>query len=266
MLNFPNIDPVAIHLGPLKIHWYGISYIVGIVAGWWLLRWRSRDPKLGWTPEQVADLTFYVAIGAVLGGRLGYVLFYNLPVYLHDPLSIFKVWQGGMSFHGGLLGGLLAVWLFGRKQAKQFLAVMDFVAPVVPIGLGAGRIGNFINGELWGAPTSLPWAMVFPDPRAGGLPRHPTQLYEALLEGLLLFVILWLFSAKPRPTMAVSGLFLFLYGCFRFAVEFVRVPDAHLGYLTLGWVTMGHVLSLPMILLGALMVGLAYRERGAVST
>ncbi|MCI0591316.1 MAG: prolipoprotein diacylglyceryl transferase [Gammaproteobacteria bacterium] len=266
MLRYPNIDPVAIHLGPLKVQWYGISYIVGIIAGWWLLRRRSRDPHLGWTPEQLADLTFYVALGAVLGGRLGYVLFYNLPVYVHDPVSIFKVWQGGMSFHGGLLGTLAAVWLYGRKYARPFFRVLDFVAPVVPIGLGAGRIGNFINGELWGAPTNLPWAMVFPDPRAGALPRHPTQLYEALLEGLVLFIILWVFSAKPRPTMAISGLFLVLYGCFRSAVEFVRVPDAHLGYLAFNWVTMGQVLSLPMILLGGFMMILAYRERGWVGT
>lgn len=257
MLNYPDIDPVAIAFGPLKIRWYGISYVAGILVAWWLLHRRAAANN--WTAEQVADLVFYATIGVIAGGRLGYVLFYNLPHYLAHPLEIFLITEGGMSFHGGLIGVLLAMWLFGRKIGKGFFNVIDFLAPTVPVGLFFGRIANFINGELWGAPSTLPWAMVFPDPRAGGIPRHPSQLYEALLEGVVLFIILWLYSAKPRPTMAVSGLFLLGYGLFRTAVEFVREPDAHIGYLALDWFTMGHALSLPMIALGAAWMWLAYR-------
>ncbi len=182
---------------------------------------------------------------------MGYVLFYDLPGFLDDPLSLVRVWQGGMSFHGGFLGMALVFWLFGKKTGKGFWGVADFTVPLVPIGLFAGRIGNFINGELWGKPTSLPWGMVFPDPRAGLLPRHPSQLYEAGLEGAALFCILWFYSARPRPTGAVSGVFCIWYGVFRFAVEFVRVPDPQLGYLAFGWLTMGQILSIPVILLGA---------------
>lgn len=260
MLTYPDINPVAIHIGPLAIRWYGIAYIVGITGGWLLMRFRALRPGSGWTAEQVADLTFYAALGGVLGGRIGYVLFYNLPFYMHHPLAIFEVWHGGMSFHGGLLGVLTAAWIYGRHIGKRFFVVTDFVAPVVPVGLFFGRIANFINGELWGAPTSLPWGMVFPDPRAGGVPRHPSELYEAFLEGIVLFLILWLFSRKPRPTMAVSALFLIGYGCFRFLVEFVRVPDPQLGYLAFGWLTMGQVLSAPMIVAGLVLLWLAYRR------
>jgi phosphatidylglycerol:prolipoprotein diacylglycerol transferase len=188
------------------------------------------------------------------------VLFYNLPYYLDHPIDIFKINQGGMSFHGGLIGVLLAMVWFARKTNSGFFNVIDFIAPVVPIGLGCGRIGNFINGELWGAPSSVPWAMIFPGAYAGGVPRHPSQLYEALLEGLLLFIILWFYSAKPRPVMAVSGLFLLGYGIFRSSIEFVREPDAHLGYLAFDWVTMGHVLSFPMILFGAILLVLSKRK------
>ena len=262
MLSYPDIDPVALALGPIKIHWYGITYVVGIVAAWLLLRWRTdKNPSLKWSSEQVDDMVFYVTLGVIIGGRLGSVLFYNLPYYLDHPVDIFKINQGGMSFHGGLIGALLAMVWFARKTNSGFFNVIDFIAPVVPIGLGCGRIGNFINGELWGAPSTLPWAMIFPDPRAGGIARHPSQLYEALLEGLLLFIILWLYSSKPRPMMAVSGLFLLSYGVFRFSVEFVRVPDAHIGYLAFGWVTMGQVLSLPMIILGIVSMVWAYRNR-----
>lgn len=262
MLSYPDIDPIALALGPIKIHWYGITYVVGIVAAWLLLRWRTdKNPSLKWSSEQVDDMVFYVTLGVIIGGRLGSVLFYNLPYYLDHPVDIFKINQGGMSFHGGLIGALLAMVWFARKTNSGFFNVIDFIAPVVPVGLGCGRIGNFINGELWGAPSALPWAMIFPDPRAGGIARHPSQLYEALLEGLLLFIILWLYSSKPRPMMAVSGLFLLGYGVFRFSVEFVRVPDAHIGYLAFGWVTMGQVLSFPMIILGFVSMIWAYRNR-----
>jgi len=258
MLLAPNIDPVAISLGPLKIHWYGLMYVIGFFGGWWLGVTRAKRPASGWRAEEVADLLFYAALGVILGGRLGYILFYNLGYYLSHPLEVFFLWTGGMSFHGGLLGVILAMWLFARKSNRHWLAVTDFIAPLVAIGLGAGRLGNFINHELWGKVTDVPWGMVFRG--AGPLPRHPTQLYEFALEGMALFLILWLYSSKPRPTAAVSGLFLLCYGSFRLLVEFVREPDAHLGYLAFGWVTMGQVLSLPMILLGAWMIGWAYRR------
>ena len=259
MLKYPEIDPVAIAFGPVQVRWYGISYVAGILVAWWLLRLRGVHAK-SWTREQVADLVFYATAGIILGGRLGSVLFYNFPYYLEEPLAMFRVWEGGMSFHGGLLGVLIAVWLYCRKEKRGFFSVTDFIVPVGPIGLGSGRIGNFINGELWGGPSDLPWAMVFPDPMAGGVPRHPSQLYEACLEGLLLFVILWWYSARPRPVMAVSGLFLALYGVFRTAVECIRVPDKQIGYLAGDWLTMGMVLSVPMILAGLGLLLMAYRK------
>lgn len=255
-MTFPDIDPVAIDLGFLQVRWYGISYIAGILGAWALLHYRAKSGRCAWTAEQVADLMFYGILGVIIGGRLGSALFYNLPYYLDNPLDVFKVWQGGMSFHGGLLGVLVACWLYGRKIGKPFFAITDFLAPVVPVGLFTGRIGNFINAELWGKPSDLPWAVVFPG--AGPLPRHPTQLYEAFLEGVCLFIILWWFSARPRPLMAVSGLFLTGYGLFRFAVEYLREPDAHLGYLGFGWLTMGQVLSFPMILVGVVLCAVAH--------
>jgi phosphatidylglycerol---prolipoprotein diacylglyceryl transferase len=259
MLNYPDIDPVALALGPIKIHWYGITYVVSIVSAWYLLRWRGgKNPLLGWKQEHIDDMVFFATLGIIVGGRLGSVLFYNLPYYLDHPIDIFKINKGGMSFHGGLIGVLLAMLWFAWKTNSTFFQVTDFIAPVVPIGLGCGRIGNFINGELWGAPSSLPWAMVFPG--AGAMPRHPSQLYEVFLEGILLFIILWFYSAKPRPIMAVSGLFLLGYGLFRSSVEFVREPDAHLGYLAFDWVTMGMVLSLPMILFGAILLFFAHKK------
>ncbi len=260
MLAFPNIDPVAVHLGPLAIRWYGLAYVAGFLAGWALMNRRAARPGSGWDAEQVGDLVFYSVLGVILGGRLGYVLFYNLPVYLAHPLDIFKVWQGGMSFHGGLAGSLVVLVIFGRRTGRGFRAVADFIAPVVPIGLCLGRIANFINGELWGAPTDLPWGVVFPNPDAGGVPRHPSQLYEASLEGVLLFTILWWYSSRPRPRGAVAGLFLLGYGVLRFLVEFVRQPDAQIGYLAWGWLTMGQLLSLPVILFGAWLWWTAHRR------
>jgi phosphatidylglycerol:prolipoprotein diacylglycerol transferase len=260
MLKYPHIDPIAISIGPVHIHWYGIMYLVGFAAAWWLGRRRAQAPHALFTPEQVGDLVFYGALGVVIGGRIGYMLFYNLDNFLANPLNIFKVWQGGMSFHGGLLGVLVAMWLYGRRLGRSFFQVTDFIAPLVPIGLGAGRIGNFINGELWGRATNVPWAMVFPDPRAGGIPRHPSQLYEFLLEGVALFTILWLFSRKPRPTMAVSAVFLIGYGSFRFFAEFFRMPDPQLGFIAFGWLTMGQLLSAPMVVAGIALLWWAYRR------
>ena len=255
----PNIDPVAIALGPIKIHWYGLMYVISFLALWFFASRRAKQPDSGWTAQQVSDFVFYGALGVILGGRIGYMLFYNLSHYVSNPLDVFKIWQGGMSFHGGLIGVLLAMLYFARKTGKTFFTVADFFAPWVPIGLGLGRLGNFINQELWGRTTDVPWGMVFRD--AGPLPRHPSQLYQAALEGLALFVILWLFTRKPRPTASVSGLFLICYGLFRVATEFVREPDPQLGYLAFGWLTMGQVLSVPMILFGVGLMVWAYRKK-----
>ncbi|WP_166268542.1 prolipoprotein diacylglyceryl transferase [Marinobacter caseinilyticus] len=258
MLRHPQFDPVALSLGPLKIHWYGLTYLVGFLVGWWLGRLRTRKPWSPITEIQMGDLLFYIALGVILGGRFGYVIFYNFEQFLADPLWLLRVWEGGMSFHGGLIGVMLAIWWFGRKVGRTFFQIADFVAPLVPVGLGAGRIGNFINGELWGKPTDVPWGMVFPQ-APDALARHPSQLYQFALEGVLFFILLWWFSSKPRPRMAVSGCFLLLYGIFRFAVEFVRQPDPQLGYLAFNWLTMGQVLSFPMILAGIVMMMVAYR-------
>jgi phosphatidylglycerol:prolipoprotein diacylglycerol transferase len=277
---YPDIDPVAFAVGPLKVHWYGLMYLVGFAAAWALGRLRARRPNTPLSARQVDDLLFYLALGVIVGGRLGYILFYNFDAWLADPLALFRVWEGGMSFHGGFLGVLVAALLFARRHRVGFWQQMDFVAPLVPIGLLTGRIGNFINGELWGGPAAsgLPWAMQLRCTEFVGLCRdklglppgteftpalHPSQLYEAALEGLLMFVVLWLYSSRPRPTMAVSALFLICYGVFRFAVEFVRMPDAHLGYLAFGWLTMGQLLSAPMVLVGLLLFALAYRRNAA---
>lgn len=246
-----NFDPIAFSIFGWGIHWYGLMYVMAFVSAWWLARLQTKRQHRDWNYEQIEDLLFYGGLGVILGGRIGYVLFYAFPDFIHNPLMVVKVWQGGMSFHGGLLGVLLAMGLFNRKYKKGFFNIVDFVAPLIPMGLGFGRLGNFINGELWGKPTDLPWGMVFP--AAGNLPRHPNPLYEALLEGVVLFIIMWWFTAKPRPRMAATAVFALGYGTFRFLVEFVRVPDAQLGYLAWGWLTMGQVLSLPLILTGLIL-------------
>ena len=258
MLTYPEIDPVIFSIGFLKIRWYGLMYVIGFVIAWFLARKRALQPWSIIKPQQIDDLIFYCMLGVILGGRLGYVFFYGLDNLLDDPLYIVKITEGGMSFHGGLAGVMIAMWLYSRKLGVRMWGLWDFVAPITPLGLFFGRVGNFINGELWGKPTDLPWGF-----KVGNQVLHPSMLYEAILEGLVLFAIVWTFSAKERPYMSVSGLFLVGYGTFRFMIEFVRVPDSHLGYLALDWLTMGQVLSLPMILLGAAMLFLAYRKQSA---
>ncbi|MBK6660331.1 MAG: prolipoprotein diacylglyceryl transferase [Proteobacteria bacterium] len=262
MIPFPPIDPVAFKLGPVAVHWYGLSYIVGIGLGWGLLHDRAGRGNGRWTRDQVADLVFYAALGGVLGGRIGYILFYNLHSYLSEPLSILAVWRGGMSFHGGAVGMSLALAWFARANQRSFLEVADFLVPVVPIGLGLGRIANFINQELWGAATTQPWGVLFTHPAAGGVARHPTQLYEAFLEGLVLFVILNAIARKPRAHGTLMACFLMLYAVFRFAVEFVREPDAHIGYLAFNWLTMGQLLSVPMFIIGGVMLVAVSNRKG----
>jgi len=259
MITYPQIDPIAIALGPVKIHWYGLMYLIGFAAVWILGKKRAEQPWSCIKPEAIEDLVTYGALGVILGGRIGYILFYNFSQFIHNPIMLFKIWQGGMSFHGGMLGVFIAMWLFAKKQNCTMFQLTDIIAPLAPIGLGAGRLGNFINSELWGRPTDVPWAMIFPN--GGELPRHPSQLYEAFLEGLVLFVILWLYTKKQRPTMAATGMALMIYGCFRFFIEFFRMPDAHLGYVALDWVTMGQILSTPMILIGGFLIFLAYRQK-----
>lgn len=282
MMIHPNFDPVLVHLGPLAIRWYALSYIVGFCLFIWLGRKRIKSGQTVFTNEMLDDFITWGVLGVILGGRLGYVLFYQLAFYLNHPLEILKVWQGGMSFHGGFIGVLVAMWLFARKHGIKFWAVADFVAPLVPLGLACGRIGNFINGELWGRVTNPDafWAMGFPHARENDiallmqepnkwlpvwekfqmLPRHPSQLYEFMLEGVVLFVIMWLFTKKPRPLGQASMLFLLGYGVFRFIVEFAREPDDFLGLLAMH-MSMGQWLSLPMIVIG--MIGFIYAGRKA---
>jgi phosphatidylglycerol:prolipoprotein diacylglycerol transferase len=256
VIDYPDLDPVAFAIGPVKVHWYGLMYVVGFIAGWWLARRRAGQPGSTWKPADVDDLIFFAAVGVIVGGRLGWILAYGLDTVLEDPASIIRVWQGGMSFHGGLAGVMIAVALFARRRGRSIADVFDFTAPLPAVGLCAGRIGNFINGELWGKPTDLPWGM-----RVGNEVLHPSQLYEAALEGVVLFALLWWFTAKPRPRLAPAGLFLTLYAIFRIAVEFVRVPDEDIGYLAFGWLTMGQLLSLPVLAAGLAMLAWAYTRR-----
>ncbi len=258
MLTYPAIDPVAFHIVGWPVHWYGLMYLVGFLGGWAVLSLRLRYSNRGFTQDQLSDIVFYTALGVIIGGRLGYMLFYDLPAIFHKPMLILKVWEGGMSFHGGLLGVLVAMWYCTRKFKKSFLELTDLIAPGVPIGLGAGRIGNFINGELWGRVSDVPWAMVFPN--SDGMPRHPSQLYEFFFEGVVLFTVLWIFSRKQRPVGAVSGLFALLYGIFRFSIEFFREPDVQIGYLTFG-LTEGQLLSVPLALVGVALLWYAYRKK-----
>lgn len=273
MIAYPEIDPVVVALGPVKIHWYGMMYLVAFASVWWLGKRRASQPHSIIRPDQIDDLVFYGALGAVLGGRIGSVFFYNLDSFIDDPLYLLKIWQGGMSFHGGFMGVLVAMEWYRRKIGCSFFQLTDFIAPLIPLGLAAGRLGNFINAELWGAPGTVPWAMKlsceqFPPDRyvdfAGPLcfsPRHPSQLYEMIFEGLLLFILLWVISAKPRPVMTVSGYFLMLYGVARTGVEFIRLPDAHIGYLlNTDWLTKGIVLSVPMIIFGIGFIIFAHRK------
>lgn len=255
MIPYVPFDPVAIAVGPLQVHWYGITYLLGFASAWWLGRRRALQPGSTWKPLDVDDFLFYLMLGVILGGRIGYLLVYGREQVAEDWHYIYQIWRGGMSFHGGFVGVLLGAWWFARKQKRQISDVFDFTAPLPGLGLFFGRIGNFINGELWGKPTDVPWAMV-----VDGVPRHATQLYEAALEGLLLFTVLWVFTRKPRPQLAPSGLFLILYGCARITVEFWRVPDVQIGYLAGDWLTMGHLLSLPMVLSGVVMLWYAYRR------
>ncbi|MFZ7096567.1 prolipoprotein diacylglyceryl transferase [Luteimonas dalianensis] len=275
------IDPVALGLGPLRVHWYGLMYVVGFAVAWWLGSRRVRQGRLpGVDANAFGDLMFYGLLGVILGGRIGYVLFYAFGDFLADPLMLLRPWEGGMSFHGGLLGVLAAAWWWSRRHRLHFFDTMDFVAPLVPPGLGLGRLGNWIGGELWGKTTDGPWGVVFPNALPGefrgldaatlrglhesgaleAFARHPSQLYQAFLEGLVLFAVLWWYSRRPRARYAVSGLFALGYGVFRFLVEFVREPDAHLGYLAFGWLTMGQVLSLPLVALGLFWL---WKSRGA---
>jgi len=263
MLVHPQFSPIALQIGPVAIHWYGITYLVAFTLFLWLARRRAAQPQfasVGWKPQDVEDLLFYGVLGVVLGGRLGYVLFYKPEYYAAHPLEVFAVWKGGMAFHGGLLGVIAAMAWFARSRGRDFLNVMDLIAPCVPTGLACGRLGNFINGELWGraADPSLPWAMVFPQ-SGSDLPRHPSPLYQFALEGMLLFVLLWVYAKKPRGAGQVAGAFLFGYGILRFVAEFFREPDDFLGLLALG-MSMGQWLCVPMVLLGA---GLWWRGRAS---
>jgi phosphatidylglycerol:prolipoprotein diacylglycerol transferase len=266
MLTYPHIDPVAISIGPfagvgpLRVHWYGIMYLIGFVAAWLLARHRARRAGATWTALDIDDLIFYCALGVIIGGRTGWCIFYGRDVIADNWLNALHIWDGGMSFHGGLIGVLIAAMLFARTRRKRIADVFDFLAPLPGIGLLAGRLGNFINGELWGRPTDVPWAFLVPGPDGELIARHPSQLYEALLEGLVLFLILWFFTSSQRPRLAPTGLFLLVYGCARFTVEWVRLPDANIGYLAGNWLTMGMLLTTPMIAIGAATLAFAYRR------
>lgn len=257
-MNYPEIDPIAIALGPVKIHWYAVSYLAGIGIAWWLLKYRNRKYQTGWKDSEIDDLVFWSVLGVILGGRLGYMLFYGWEQVLANPLVILKVWQGGMSFHGGLIGVALAFYFYGRSVGKHFFKVSDFVSPVVPIGLGAGRLGNFANAELPGRVTDVPWGFIYP---GDDLIRHPSSLYQFGFEGPILLCLLWIVASRSRPMMVVTGVFGAGYGVLRFISEFFREPDVHLGFVALNSVTMGQILSLPMIALGLIMIWWGYQRQ-----
>lgn len=259
-----NIDPVAFRFGTIELHWYGLMYLFGFVLGWILGRYRAAQPDSGWSKADVDDLLTCTMLGVIIGGRLGYVCFYDLSSYLDNPIEIFKIWHGGMSFHGGLLGAVGAFWYFAHSRKRTFWNVSDFVSPLVPQALFWGRLGNFINGELWGKTTDLPWGIVFKS--GGSAARHPSQLYEALLEGLALFVVLWIYSSKKRKPGQVSGVFAIGYALARISVEFVRMPDAHIGYLAYGWLTMGQLLCLPLLILGIWLVWRPQKDLSSLSS
>lgn len=260
MFTYSAIDPIALQLGPLAVRWYGLMYVIGFLGGWWLGRVQARRPWSQISAQQVDDMVTWVALGVILGGRVGSVLFYNFGEFLQDPLMLLRIWEGGMSFHGGFIGVAIAMFWYARVIKVNVWVLWDFVAPLVTIGLGAGRVGNFINGELWGKATDVPWAVI-----VNGTPRHASQLYEAALEGVLLFFILWIYSLRQRPRMAVTGMFLLFYGIFRFTVEWVRMPDAHIGYIAWGWLTRGQLLTMPMIIGGLILIIIAYRRQAATS-
>lgn len=257
MLQFPKIDPVAFALGPVSVHWYGLMYLVGFSSAWLLGRWRVKKGLTRITLPDFEDMIFLSMLCAVIGGRLGYVIFYQPGYYFHHLKEIFFLWQGGMSFHGGLLGVVFSLWFFGKRRGYRFLELGDLVAPLAPLGLAAGRLGNFINGELWGRPTDLPWAMIFPSAN-DGIGRHPSQLYQFALEGIALFILVWVYARRPRPTGAVSAVFLIGYGIFRFVAEFGREPDAFLGLLAAN-LSMGQWLCIPMVIAGLAL--LLYSQR-----
>ena len=256
------IDPVALDLGILKIHWYGLMYLLAFLVAFLLARYRGRADI--WDKKKIENLIFYSALGAIIGGRVGYIIFYQFNYFLYEPLLLFKIWQGGMSFHGGLIGVLSALFLLSRRTQMPFFALCDFVAPLVPLGLGFGRLANYVNGELWGKQTLSSWGVYGPNADGIWANRFPSQLYEAFFEGLLLFIIVWLYSKKSRPMMHVSALFLFCYGIFRFSLEFIRAPDAHIGYLAFGWLTMGQVLTVPMIIIGVLLFIFADKKHAVI--
>ncbi len=265
MFTHPEFDPIAFSIGPLSVRWYGLMYLFAFTAGGLLAAYRARQPNSGWKVEEISDFVFYAALGVILGGRLGYVLFYNFSYYIRHPIEIFYVWTGGMSFHGGLIGVLIALYFYGKNTNRHFLEVSDFIAPFCGVGIGAVRFANFINQELWGRVTDLPIGMVFP--LAGPQARHPSQLYEVFFEGIVLFTVLWLYTLKKRPLGRPSGLFLMIYGISRFFIEFVREPDAHLGAVAFDWMTMGQVLTLPMIVFGVILFlyGQKIRNKGATT-
>lgn len=263
MWHYPEFDPVLVSIGPLSIHWYALSYLVGISLVWWSLGRRAKARGLAWNDEQISDMIFYGMLGVILGGRMGYVVFYGWQNLVQDPLSLFRVWEGGMSFHGGMLGVLFAMYLFGRRLGRGFFAVTDFIAPSVPIALGCGRIGNFINGELPGRVTDMPWAAIYPGEVVG---RHPSSLYQAFAEGVVLFAVLWLFSRRPRPPVTTSGMFLIAYGLLRLTTEFFRTPDSQLMFVAFDWMTMGQLLSLPMVVLGLGFIYYGYQQAPVVTT